>query len=240
MLDGPDPECTNAEDLHEYYYLVMEYIPGENCLTEKYNQLSETARTNICRKLGEQLRLLREVSPPHPTYYGRIDNQGIIPLHRLLGYAGRTYHGPYHSHDAFLEDLLRHGEAEAVWRYGDAFPDIFTPYEKMSLAYGRQFMINAPGQEPKLTHVDLKFANIRVQSIPGSDDDYNVVIIDWADLCWLPSYIQATLTIMRSGTFDKAHIMEWELSQAFDSFPYATALFLEAYWNKVGLYGNIV
>lgn len=238
MLDGPDPECKKAEELPEYIYIVMEYIPGESCLTEDYNKLSETARTNICRKMSEQIRLLREVSPPHPNYYGRIDNQGFRPIHRLLNYSGRGFHGPYHSHNAFLEDLCRQAEAYSVTRFNNEFPDL-RPFEKMSLAYGRKFMIDAPGQESKLTHVDLKFEDIRVQPIPGSDDDYDVVIIDWADLGWLPSYIQAALAVIRSDANDHANIMGWELSQAFDSFPYVTALFLKTYWNGSGVYGNI-
>ncbi|KAL9106601.1 MAG: hypothetical protein Q9227_008384 [Pyrenula ochraceoflavens] len=231
LLDGPDPEFDNAADLPSYYYLVMDYIPGSDCWSDKWAQLNQIARANICRKLGEQVRLLRDVPPPSPTYYGRIEDQGFPPSDRLFLWAGERYFGPYYSHEAFLEDILRNAEGGSV-QDPDNVTHEFKPSTKLALACFRQCMAQAPGHESKLTLVDLAMENIRIQGIENSPDDYDVVIIDWADLAWLPSYVQATLMLARSRVRPDPELQEWEISKGFDFFPYSTALFLKEFWLK--------
>ncbi|KAF1840885.1 uncharacterized protein K460DRAFT_436368 [Cucurbitaria berberidis CBS 394.84] len=59
------------------YYMVTEFIEGEMLTSKKWLSLSDKARTKICSKLCEQLRLLRSI--PSEGYYGRVHNQGWNP-----------------------------------------------------------------------------------------------------------------------------------------------------------------
>ncbi|CAI6338819.1 unnamed protein product [Periconia digitata] len=83
-----------------FYMLITEYIDGPSCYPPVWDPLSDTTKSNILRKLGDQVRLLRAVPPPNPTYYGRIYNQSLVKngnsyiyLHKNNG-NGEMFHGP--------------------------------------------------------------------------------------------------------------------------------------------------
>ena len=100
---GPDNDQTQRRTLPTFHYLVMEFIEGTHCDRETWKKLPETTRTTILRKTGEQLRHLRSVPPPRPTYYGRIYGQPWHSYVRLVHYGKiDSQWGPFETYKDFI------------------------------------------------------------------------------------------------------------------------------------------
>lgn len=237
---GGDPEgFIKAEhikrsELPLYHYLVMEYVEGKNYQSEtEWNKLSLKAKENLCGKIGQQLNLLQEIPAPSPPYYGRINYQGFNPHNSILASSGPGFHGPYESHEDFVHDVYNNCEVNCACQSG-------TDYDHSSKIFLEGFkrcMKNISGQEPRLTHTDLFLQNVIAQPKKDDPEDFDVVIIDWATMAWLPTYVQAA-TVLR-GCPNKAyeHLYAWEMSQGIKPFPCDAA----CYFNRAmpGMYTHI-
>lgn len=200
----------------------MEYVPGKNCQSEEdWNVLSEKVKTNICRKVGQQLNLLQTVPAPSPSYYGRINNQPFRPGCPTLIYSSKGFHGPYHSHEDFITAVQSYCEESSISSYSTDF----APESKIFLESFLRDMENALGQESRLTHPDLKPQNVIVQPMQDDPEDCDVVLIDWAEMAWLPAYVQAATVLRGCPNSRDRHLYAWEMSQGLKPFPHETGIY---------------
>lgn len=216
-----DGEYTERSELPTYNYLVMDFVSGRNSQSEEdWNTLSRNAKVNLCRRIGQQLSLLQEVSAPSP-YYGRINYQGFFPGYPYFSASGQGFLGPYNSHKDFIQTIYTTGE----WRCAVQAGEDYLPFSKLFLESFKRCMDKALGQEPRLTHTNLRLQNVIAQPKEDEPEDFDVVIIDWATMAWMPTYVQAA-TIQRNcpRKLDQ-HMYAWELSQAIKPFPHDAACY---------------
>lgn len=214
-----DKQEKDRSELPTYHYLVMEYVSGQNYQQkEDWDRLSQKAKKNICRKISQQLSLLGEV--PSPSYYGRVGHQGFYPNYSILRGAGQGFHGPYYSHKDFICDVYTTCEYTCVAQnnredYDDA--------SKLYLESLKRCMDNASGKEPRLVHTDLCLQNVVAQPKTEDPEDFDVVIIDWATMAWMPTYIQAANILCGCPSDEDRPLYRWGLSQGIKPFPHDSA-----------------
>lgn len=76
--------------------------------------------------------------------------------------------------------------------------------DELLLAEFRRLTTESTGREPTLTHLDSTWANIVIQELPGpegQESDWEVTLIDWADMGWLPAWMQAVAISRNIGMF---------------------------------------
>ena len=167
----------------------MEFIEGDTLDYKRWKTLGEEACTKICSKLSDQLHLLRSV--PSEGYYGRVYNQGW--RHRLCLLRGRANKmcGPYNTYENCVSGMYTASELqESMWHDGK---DLTTEAE-LALSNFKRTLTTGKGHEPTLTHLDPSLQNIIVRPLQGTEgpeSDWEVTLIDWADLGWLPGWMQA-------------------------------------------------
>lgn len=213
-------------DLPHYYYLVMDYIPGMDLNEEAWMKLSHVAKRNACRAVAEQLRLLRSV-PCEPPYYGRINHQCWAPDFGPLLYANLGRHGPYESYDDFEKALYTNSARNCIILCGNG-PG-FRAAMRLYLSTFQDSMEHARGREPKLTHMDLVLSNVRFAPKAGDPEDFEVTIIDWMDLSWMPGYLQAAGILGVGYDQYSLGLIREELSRGVDPFPHDTALYMKEF-----------
>ncbi|KAL9108096.1 MAG: hypothetical protein Q9227_007071 [Pyrenula ochraceoflavens] len=212
-------------DLPRYYYLVMEYIPGKDLDEDSWAALSRPTKRNMCRAIAEQLRRLRSV-PCSPPYYGRVNHQCREPDFQPLVYANLGRHGPYESYDDFEKAFYDH--SLKIGLLLSAGNPTFAGAMELYLSTFHDSMEHATGTEPKLTHMDFHFSNIRFTPKEDKPEDFDVTIIDWQDLCWMPAYIQAESVLSSAGYDYYSFGLVWTgLSRAMEPFPHNTALYIK-------------
>lgn len=173
----------------------MEYIPGTTLSSELWITLSLTAQKDICAKISEQLRRLRQVKFECKSfYYGRI---GRLAWHRafpMFSHSGQEACGPYNSYEDLKDAMFKTVRLRAaVGNLGRNLP----PSAELALAnFKRSLNADIGDQTPTLTYLDLKFDNIVIEKIPvgkeGDAEEYNVTMVDWQCLGWLPPWVQAS------------------------------------------------
>ncbi|KAF2802891.1 uncharacterized protein BDZ99DRAFT_548128 [Mytilinidion resinicola] len=175
---------------YDIHYLVTEFIEGEHIYGEKWDALDDEAREIICSKISEQFRLLRAV--PSEGYYGRVYHQAF-PSALSLCRIRESNSGPYDSY----EDLVSAMYASAELRAADSVTINVADHHPHTLGLLSKFkplLARATGYKPTLTHMDAGPVNYLVRSIKGVGGkvvDWEVVIIDWDSLVWLPAFVQA-------------------------------------------------
>lgn len=168
------------------FYLVTEFIEGDQYDHAKWVLLPEDERTKICSKIVEQYRLLRSV--PGEGYYGRVHNQGWRGLQRLFRLYGRKPRGPYNTYNEFVSAILETIELQTALSALDE--GAWDPPEAAFLSEARRFLATCPrGHEPKLTHLDPAMRNILIRKVVQDDgaEDWEVTFIDW--LRWMVSCV---------------------------------------------------
>ncbi|CAI6321932.1 unnamed protein product [Periconia digitata] len=189
-------EYPDRSTLSPTYLLVTSYADGPSCYTPVWQSLSQTARNNILRKLGEQMRLLRSVPPPNPQYYGRIHSQGF-PKDDYVFLGGiqdltTAWNGPFYSHKDFAGQIMEAGLAWACVQHGE-----FNGELQLLLETYEDVMSRASGQNAILYHGDLQLHNIIAIENKDDKDDPDICIIDWATMGWMPAYMETVRTLCR-------------------------------------------
>lgn len=212
--------CKDRAGLPTYYYLVMEYVTGNNYQNEEdWKKLSQKAKENLCYKIGQQLSFLKEIPAPSPSYYGRIHNQGFNPFYSPLNANESVFHGPYNSHRDFIRDIYTACELSWVDQHKIEHSD----KNKIYLESFERVMKSASGQESRLTHTDLCLQNVMAQPKQDNPEDFDVVIIDWPTMAWMPAYVQAATTLRDCPYEWDQDLYTWQLSQGIKPFPIDTA-----------------
>jgi hypothetical protein len=182
---------SETGELVRTYYMVMEFIEGENLDYIKWKSLGDEAKARICAKLSDQLVLLRSI--PSEGYYGRVHNQGWGPNLRLLRLHGvGKALGPYNTYEEFLSAMYRCIELSAALQTGGT--DEIEPYLTESLEKFISTLATRKGRQPVYTHVDPSFNNFIVRPLEGTmkdAKDYEVTFIDWSQSGWFPAYMQS-------------------------------------------------
>lgn len=176
---------------HQCYYLVTEFIEGDTLTEKLWLGLEDEAQKIICSRLSEQFQLLRSV--PSEGYYGRVYHQGWTPWLNLVRIRGKEMCGPYNT----FKDLISAMYATAELRMADT--NNASEYHPIRLGLLSQFkpiLGGTKSHRPVLTHLDPKWENIIVRPVKEEGDsgeikDWDVVLIDWDTLGWLPEFMQA-------------------------------------------------
>jgi hypothetical protein len=99
--------------------------------------------------------------------------------------------GPYDTYEDFVSamyDSITFRAAENVRGEG------YTKQSLEGLLDFKPVLLQSTNSRPVLTHYDLNFPNIMVKPIMNTEwdktIDFEVTIIDWATLAWLPAYIE--------------------------------------------------
>lgn len=170
-------------------YLVTEFIEGETLNPKIWEALDNKAQHIICSKLSEQLKLLQSI--PSEGYYGRLHRQGWSPWIPFLRTRGKDMCGPYDTFDDFISAMYT--TAELCQAKSDFSPD-FDPWTQEFLSDFKQILGRTSGVTPVLTHMDPKFQNIIITPVSNQNgeeiDDWEVTLIDWDSLGWLPAFMQ--------------------------------------------------
>lgn len=181
----------------ECYYLIMEFIEGEILSTELWMSLNNDAHKKICSKISDQLQLLRAI--PSEGYYGRVHHQGFSPAVTLFRVRYKHMNGPYDTYEDCISAMYTSAEHRVtIMDWGEEH----IPEAELYLPKFKRTLSEWGSHEPTLTHLDLQLSNFIVQSGKKSGenaDDWEVVIIDWAEAGWLPAWMQAVSLSQRFG-----------------------------------------
>lgn len=217
-----NPTCEDTI----YHYLVMEFIEGGSLSHERWMVLDQEDQEKICSKIAEQLQLLRSI--PSPGYYGRIMHQGWMPTFSLFRIRCADMCGPYDTYEDCISAMYTTAEARAA--VCTIKPE-FSAEQRLALTNFKHTLTECAGHEPTLTHLDLKLENIMVRSVQGANgtvEDYDVVLIDWASLGWLPAWMEA-VTVLQRPIFERKldkRAFVWGLSQGIKPFHVGPATFV--------------
>ncbi|KAI8931086.1 hypothetical protein NX059_012097 [Plenodomus lindquistii] len=172
------------------YYMVQEYLEGEELSTPLWLGLDATARKQICSSLVEQLRQLRSIPPPHPSYYGRVHNQGWLEDSPLFQTCRKELCGPYNSYEDFCNAAVDSAQLQdALYSSPSVEQEIISD----SLLSEFESAIKTWSSRPTFTHMDPAFKNILVRQVSNSDgtQGWEATMIDWERSGWFPSWMQA-------------------------------------------------
>jgi hypothetical protein len=99
--------------------------------------------------------------------------------------------GPYNTHKDFVSALYDNVTFRKAERVRDGS---YTKEVLECLSDFKPVLLQSKNSRPVLTHYDLKFQNILVRPIMDTKGDktidFEVTIIDWATMAWLPAYIE--------------------------------------------------
>jgi hypothetical protein len=218
------------------HFIVMEYIEGSTLTKDRFLALDESARKTISLKIANQLKLLRSV--PSEGYYGRVYQQAFSSDFPLLFTRRNHMPGPYTSYPDLLSAIYAAIElqlASGSWLedYSDTEIELFKQFQRILGGVRTGF-------KPVLTHVHPKWQNTILQPVKGDNGeikDWDVVLIDWNGLAWLPAYIQFGILGGYSVFLDDKHRKSFDetiLDVLGESYP-AEVQFMSLFQGKHGL-----
>ena len=166
----------------------MEYIHGDTLL-EKWPSLSESQKSTILNQLKGYLGLLRDL--PHPGYFGSI---GRRQMPNGIFWTGEDdydirINGPFETESALNEALALKSIQCAEYNERKGHKGNF---------YRRMLPQVLKGHPPVFTHGDFQRKNIIIRprnpahanngQPETKEGGYDVVMIDWEQAGWYPSY----------------------------------------------------
>ncbi|KAF2817430.1 uncharacterized protein BDZ99DRAFT_374125, partial [Mytilinidion resinicola] len=193
---------TVPKQPHGIHYLVSEFIEGEMLDETKWIALDDKAREIICSKLSEQFQLLWAV--PSEGCYGRVHHQAFSSDFNLFYLRPKGMQGPYNCYEDCVSAMYASAELRA------ATTAITPEFRHDAVEYLPEFkptLMRTRGYKPTLTHLDPQFRNIITRSIKGAEGeikDWEVVLIDWDSLAWLPGFVHGSWRRKGKGSVRKA------------------------------------
>ncbi|PSN61847.1 hypothetical protein BS50DRAFT_651281 [Corynespora cassiicola Philippines] len=187
----------------QIYFLVTDWIEGIGLDTDKMEAMSDEAKVKLCDKIGQQLALLRSIPPPHPEYYGRVNDQPFPRWSRGVPEYKDESLGPYHTYEDYLDVAKKHFEIILVdkmfWKGEENWEASMSPEAECILGnFHNNF--RGPGDciRSTLTHRDLNHTNVLLVPPKGSGEpasvdelaDYELWIIDWETMVWAPAWYE--------------------------------------------------
>ncbi|KAF2868441.1 hypothetical protein BDV95DRAFT_579859 [Massariosphaeria phaeospora] len=220
VFDIPEKTDKDQADRNPpvYYYLVEEYIEGET-LEDVFEELKDRCHIywKIGDLLGEQMQKLRSVPAEDRNHFGRVGGKayptGLTPVRHA---PAPDFHdlGPFNSYEKFVERMMHSAKINQALA---AISDDFPPATRMCFRDAPSVFIDHAGPSarvPVLSHLDIQDHNIIVKLLRDEKgkviDVQEVVLIDWATLCWMPSWYEA-------GVFCRYECSRDELYQSVGS-----------------------
>ncbi|KAF2231868.1 hypothetical protein EV356DRAFT_506253 [Viridothelium virens] len=213
----------------------MEYIEGST-LQEKWEEMEQDDKKNVCIKLGEQLRSLRSI--PSPGYYGRAHHQPFLETAGFLMTREQEPLGPYDTYGDMVIAMADAAELQSA--LGTLEPE-WSPKKQLIIDHLRNAYTTCEYTEAKFTHTDLKFDNIMLEPIIASQEhgkqEYKVVIIDWTRAAWYPAWVEAMDVLsQRPDRTIKSFAEELQPLPDMDIFRYYVAQGFEPFPHKDAVY----
>lgn len=161
-------------------YIIMEDIPGDT-LESLWDKIGATNKSNIAERLQEAYACLRSIR--HEGYFGNLGRSMYHGGFFWMDKPNPVFTGPFATEDDLIQGLLARYDHEAGDRlrnkgeyYRRVLPDVLRGDE-----------------EPVFTHQGLQPKNVMVKP------DGSVVIIDWAEAGWYPSYWEYAVSMFCCG-----------------------------------------
>ncbi|KAF2014604.1 hypothetical protein BU24DRAFT_493175 [Aaosphaeria arxii CBS 175.79] len=228
------------------YFLVTDWVDGIALDEVKWKGFDRETRTKLCHKIGEQLRLLRSVPPPHPSYYGRIHNQPFRPLTVFSGYTGAV--GPFQTYEDFLRQVMDGLEIHALHRH-ITNPEFryFPLLDLLRSVFNDSLNSCSKARESKLSHMDLNITNVMLKrptsdsSISKDVEDWDVQMIDFEWLAWLPAWAETAVVMDRFPQFEDEFEDNglYDISGGLQPFCFAEASFINICLGHFGAQGAL-
>ncbi|KAF2794921.1 hypothetical protein K505DRAFT_360642 [Melanomma pulvis-pyrius CBS 109.77] len=224
---GEDPSGLYQDQAREtrptYHYLVMEFIPGPKLSRELFCNSSPDVKQRICESLAEQLKRLREVQLGI-DFYGRVNRTGWDYHLNMFTCPGKDLCGPYESYEDLVNAMVDSARFHAAT---GLYSEEFDSGTKLILANLKPSLQAATEEDrlPTLTHLNLQFHNIIVQQ---KGEDYDVIIMNWRHLGWLPAWVEAVTVLMCLSiqSWEEKGNLQWGVFQGFQPFNLALAQFI--------------
>jgi hypothetical protein len=184
FLDGPGN--VNV------YFIIIEFLEGGLIDEERWKGFDNWSRETIFSRLSEQFQLLRAVpqGPGPQPYYGRVNNQSFQWEEPLLMVRCTDMYGPYNTYEDL--DSAMYCALEARTADSISGPEFHPVHAEMLLEF-KPAVRRSTHQRPVLTHRDFCLQNTIARPVRDKANriiDWEIAIIDWATLAWLPAFIE--------------------------------------------------
>ncbi|KAF2105296.1 hypothetical protein BDV96DRAFT_655756 [Lophiotrema nucula] len=196
------------------YCLVMEYIPGPN-FREIWGELDETGKVLLGTRIGEQLKGLRSVSQETDSpFYGRVNGKGWSPWIGFLPQNQGGLAGPYSTHKELMANVAEKAERNVAYGYHNCTVIPQSTEDALANLTNGCRNCSLEDQRPVLTHLQLEPQHIILR--PNDKGDYDIFIIDWEYMGWLPAWIQGVVL---------EHHLTWYVGDRLVDFPGQIAVY---------------
>ena len=167
-------------------YIIMERILA-NTLKAQWPSLSNTQRTAVATKLGSLLKELRSL--PSPGGYCSLGNRPLLDDFFWNGGESVKFTGPFDTEEDFNDAMLNififnNSSWNKADFYEQTFPYIFRDHPTV------------------FTHGDFEQKNILLRSVGDTENDVDLILVDWEFSGWYPSYWEYSKALLAYGLWD--------------------------------------
>lgn len=164
-------------------YIVMERIMA-NTLQSEWPSLSNRQREAITSKIRLLLKELRSL--PSPGDYCSLGNRPLLDAIFWTGSPSDRFDGPFRTEEEFNKAILE------MYIYNNGSPNKAEFYKQTLPSIFR----NHP---PIFTHADFQRKNILLRSVTGTENDVDLVLLDWEFSGWYPAYWEFFKSLLACG-----------------------------------------
>ncbi|KAJ9655536.1 hypothetical protein H2198_005627 [Neophaeococcomyces mojaviensis] len=182
----PEVYAIFSDNKTNIKYIIMEYIPGENLMSQ-WRNLNESAKAKIAAKLRVCFDELRRI--PAQGYYGKLGRRAYFDeiFMSLEDDGQKRICGPFETENQLVEAIVE--------RY------LETDYPQRGEYLRRVLPTVLIGHLPVFTHNDLQRKNIIVRN------DGTPYIIDWESAAFYPRYYEYYSAMISFGHYkDDWHV----------------------------------
>jgi Phosphotransferase enzyme family len=167
----------------EKSYIIMERIMA-NTLQSEWPSLSNTQREAITSKLGLLLKELRSL--PSPGGYCSLGNRPLQEAIFWTGSPSEKFNGPFRTEEEFNKAIVQmyiynNGSTNKAEFYKQTLSSIFRDHP------------------PIFTHGDFQRKNILLRSVGDTENDVDLIFLDWEFSGWYPAHWEHFKALLACG-----------------------------------------
>lgn len=164
----------------------MERITA-NILKSEWPSLSDTQKEAVVTKIRSLLKVLRSL--PSPGGYCSLGNLPLLDDVFWTGSASQNFYGPFRTEGEFNEAMLgiyifHNRPKNKAEFYKQTFPSIFRD------------------NPPVFTHGDFQRKNILLRSVGDTEQDVDLIFLDWEFAGWYPTYWEYSKAVFSVGMWE--------------------------------------
>jgi aminoglycoside phosphotransferase (APT) family kinase protein len=200
-------------------YLLMQNVTGHT-LEHLWPSLQPCHRRAVLSKLRKIIDEMRSLPPPSPEFYGSVD-YGPLPSFLFWTQERQTkVNGPFLTETELCLGLVEKLRQICVDN---------NRHTSRVEWFRKHLPASLTGHRPTFTHGDIQTKNImveRTRSKISGDEDFSLVILDWEDAGWYPSFFEY-FSCYTSFVWDD----DWPqmVETCLEPFPIETMVVLQIY-----------